>query len=125
MSDLDNVRREPRATLSDVHTILYHDGERHPCTLRNLSATGMLLETRVDLTAGTDCSLGMRLSPALEELATVDHLTFHLEVLGNEPAGADVPDMRQLRCRIETSAGSELQDRARRLVYQALGIPES
>lgn len=114
-------RQELRAALTDVQAVVFHDGAIEACELQNLSAGGMLVRSRAVLAPGSELTLGLRLAPDLAEAAGLDYLSFQVEVL--ESLETDEVGVADYRLRNLTSEGSQLYERARSLVYQALRSP--
>jgi hypothetical protein len=106
---------------------LFHDGDVAPCSVRNLSAGGALVETVLALDPPARCTLGLRLGPQWAKSAGMDYVTFHLEVLDRTELEDDVDadtgepaePLHVLRMRNLTEADSPAWERAHKVVFEA------
>ena len=111
----DNQRQSFRVE-ARIEGELFHEGRVVPCMVENLSAGGAAVTTGLELEAGTQCTLGLRMDREQRAALGVDYLSFHMEVLEASPVrGGDM----LYRLRNLTSEGSKAYERANKLVFDA------
>lgn len=121
----ENQRESFRVEPDDatMHAELFHEGRVAPCTLHNLSAGGARVTSRLALRAGTQCTLGVRLTGALLASAPKPYVSFHMEVLDATPITAegsqDATPSFDYRLRSITGPGSSEYEGAAKLVFAA------
>jgi len=95
---------------------LFHEGRVVPCEVTNLSSGGAAVTTALEMPAGAQCTLGLRLEPDLQRSAGVGYVSFHMEVLQATPIhGGDIV----YRLRNVTGSGSKQREMAAKLVVAA------
>jgi hypothetical protein len=113
--DVENQRRSFRVE-SLMEGELFHEGRVVACAVENLSAGGAAVVSSLEMPAGTQCTLGLRLADDLAVSSGLEYVSFHMEVLEVEAIrGGDL----RYRMRNLTSEGSAAYERAQRVVFEA------
>lgn len=109
-------RRESYRIEQTFEAELFHEGRVVACQVLDFSAGGARVESPLEMQRGTQCTLGLRLEPALAREAGVDYLSFMMEVLDAQPR-----PHAQLGYRLRTIArpGTKTYERAMRTVLAA------
>lgn len=101
---------------SDLEAELFHEGRVTPCELENLSAGGAKVTSSLQMAAGAQCTLGVRLGQSLRSSTPIPYVSFLMEVLDLETT-VDGPTTYRLRS--TTAEGSPEREAAAKLVFEA------
>jgi hypothetical protein len=116
----DNQRESFRIEAdSDLEAQLSHAGRSEPCMVENLSAGGAKLTCRIDLPAGTQCTLRARLGPGLRgPNSATTFVELPVEVLESTPKAAGSESIAY-RLRTTAEAGSPQYEAMQKLIFAA------
>ncbi|MCW2950335.1 MAG: PilZ domain [Thermoleophilia bacterium] len=91
---MDEQQRESFRVEAPLDGEIFHAGRVAPCEVRNLSAGGARVATRMQLATGDVCTLGLPLDSEHERATGTDYASFHMYVLDAVPQDDDMVDYR-------------------------------